>query len=119
MKLLEEIRRRFPSIEIVTPQFERADDVEPADVSDWSFSDWTSLRELQGNLLEELGMRPWSEEGELYLFPAEWAPHVPDGLEVVSILGEVDHWPPYPDHAEQMDRRFGVLAWGIERNARE
>lgn len=99
-----------PDIEVVTPQFERVDGEDPAPAPDGR-EEFEKLRGLDGERLEELGLRKWSAESDLYLFPGEWFDHIPEGFEVTSI-----HGPTYEFHAdrESRDTRFGALAFGVE-----
>lgn len=97
-----------PPITVITPQFDRQDgkDVSPPPAS---AEDFEALRDLDADQLLDLGMRKWDEG--LHLFPAEWYDHIPTGFEVETINGETERFDP----AQQTDdRRFGVLAYGIE-----
>jgi len=95
-------------VEVVTPQFEREDGKEPAPAPDGR-EEFEKLRDADADALEELGLRSW--DGDLYLFPAEWYDHVPEGFEVTNILGETSAFS-QSTHSE--DRRFGALAFGVE-----
>ncbi len=68
-----------------------------------------ALRKLPREKLIDLGLRPWDESG-LLLFPREWYDLIPDGFEVVSILGESE---PFVLGQTDNDCRYGVLAYGI------
>jgi hypothetical protein len=92
-------------IEVVTPQFERVDGKEvPA-----APEDFEALRDLDADHLTDLGLQSW--DGTLYLFPAEWYEHIPEGFEVRTINGETEQFDPDTTSADQ---RFGALAYGIE-----
>lgn len=94
---------------ISTPQFDRADEREPgeppltADAMD-------ALKRADKDTLKELGLRKWSDDTGLWLFPHEWRPHIPDDYECVSINDEVVTRGEYP---AVPDKRFGVLSFGI------
>lgn len=94
-------------IVIQTPQFERTDGKEPADppLAEDAFE---QLRDLDADELTELGLQNW--DGDLYLLPAEWYPHIPEGSEFTSIMGrKVEFEPGETDN----DRRFGALSYGF------
>ena len=95
------------TIVIQTPQFERPGDEEPADppLTERAFE---KLRDLPAEELLELGFQNW--DSDLYLLPAEWYPHIPEGVEFTSIMGkQVVFDPGETDN----DRRFGALAYGF------
>lgn len=100
-----------PEISVVTPQFERGDGREPKPAPE-SREDFEALRELPVDDLLDMGLRKWDDS--LLLFPAEWYDHIPEGFEVTTILDETKRFD--PDTCSN-DRRFGVLAYGIEVDA--
>lgn len=95
------------TVHVRTPQFERHDGVEV----DWTpddVMDIYGLSDADDDELKELGLRNWTED--LWLFPAEWYDHIPDGTMVETITGEIERF----EHGEtSADRRAGVLAYGI------
>lgn len=98
-------------IEIIKPQFERADGVDVIDVSAWGFDDFERLRRADSETLRSTGMRPWGADERLWLFPHQWFDDIPEGLEVTTINGETE--PFHPDEFNR-DIRMGVLAFGLE-----
>lgn len=110
--IIERIRQAIgadpnEAITVQTPQFERTDGKEPADppLTEAAFEE---LRELDADELVDLGFQNW--DGDLYLLPAEWYPHIPEGVTFTSIMGEeVEFEPGETDN----DRRFGALSYGI------
>lgn len=60
---------------------------------------------------EDLRLRRWDEESNLYLFPLWLVPIIPEGLEVTGISGCK-----YKYEKDKMDNdiRFGCVAYGIE-----
>ena len=102
-------------INIIGPQFERADGVVPCLVGQTTFS---LLAEMTAPQREALGMLRWDEPDEhgncLWLFPKEWFWSVPTGFFVESISGEKRAF--LPGTADD-DRRFGVLSFGIRAAA--
>jgi hypothetical protein len=74
-------------------------------------TDFTALRLLTADQLVQLGCRRWDET--LVLFPGTWADAIPEGFEVRTINGKTERfsksW-----HPAKLDRRYGVLAFGIE-----
>jgi hypothetical protein len=94
-------------IRVVTPQFERVDDVEPRPAPA-EREDWESLRDLEEQELSDLGLQQWSED--LWLFPFEWYDDVPNDLVIESINGERGEW---GSLETSRDKRFGALAYGV------
>lgn len=110
--IIERIRRAIGAdpdepIVVQTPTFERQDGEEPEDPP-LTESAWEDLQDLSAEELTELGFQNW--DGDLYLLPAEWYPHIPEGVEFTSIMGEkVEFQPGETDD----DRRFGALSYGF------
>lgn len=100
-----------PTIEIVTPQFEREDGKRPGDPP-LTEEEFDALRRLPRSELKELGLRPFDPETGLWLLPADWYEHLPEGVTVRSISS-----PSEPEEFSRdthgPDRRFGCLAYGI------
>lgn len=98
-------------IEVVLPQFERTDGVDV----DWYPEDRMDIYSLctaSEAELEEVGLRRWAEDEDLWLFPSEWYDHIPDGTLIEDINGNVEEF----EHGKtDPDRRFGVLPYGIVR----
>lgn len=94
------------TVEIRTPQFEREDGLEPIENPTDLFA---ILHTLFPETLKEIGMRPWGERG-LWLFPYQWYAHIPEGMELMCIDGEIE---PFKIGVTDDDMRFGVLAYGI------
>lgn len=98
-------------IEVVTPQFDREDGITPESPPE-TLEAFEVLKQCDGKELSEMGLRLWSSDPpELWLFPHQWYDAIPDELEVVAIDGERFVW---GDRETSKDRRFGVLAYGIE-----
>jgi hypothetical protein len=68
------------------------------------------LRTMTRAELHRWGLRMWSEESGLMLFPAEWYDRIPEGFEIVTI-NEVTKR--FERGVTDDDRRFGLLAFGI------
>ncbi len=100
------------TLHITTPQFERTDGlvVPIPDV------DFARIADLPVDTLKALGCAQWDEPDAtgnvLWLYPAEWYDHIPEGLPVTCIDGEVS---PFKRGETDDDRRFGVLAYGFVR----
>jgi hypothetical protein len=58
----------------------------------------------------ELGMMRWSEETQLWLFPATWYDQIPEGFEVITINKQIRK---FKHGKADRDQRFGMLAYGI------
>lgn len=105
-----------PGDEVViqTPQFERTDGLEvPAPICDFE-----RLRELSEDTLKAIGCQQWDEpdaDGNvLWLYPAEWYAHIPDGTTIHDINGHVEQ---FKRGETDDDMRFGALAYGFIRAA--
>lgn len=96
-----------PTIEVVTPQFERRDGREPRPAPA-SREDFEALRDAPDEELLELGCQKWEED--LWLLPHEWHEDIPEGFEMETINGETEVW---ESGGPTPDKRFGVLAFGI------
>lgn len=101
-------------IEIRTPQFHRSSGEPTPSVPD----DFAGLRKMSGTALREIGCRRWCDPGDddwphretLFLFPAEWYPHIPAGYKLALITGEKFAFEP---GETDDDIRGGMLAYGI------
>jgi hypothetical protein len=99
-------------INLIAPQFDRTDGL----VVPIPLMDFAKLPALSIDTLHAIGCKRWDAPDDqrrvLWLFPAEWYDHIPDGTEVVDInlqtkafkRGETDD-----------DRRFGCLSYGFYR----
>lgn len=98
-------------LEIVTPQFERTDGMQ-VPVPDMSVDDFRQLATRDEATLKAMGLGIWhrDDKGIHWLFPAEWYSRIPDGLEIVSISGEVEV---FKRGKTDDDRRFGMLSFGF------
>lgn len=68
------------------------------------------LRTMTRTELHRWGLRMWSEESGLMLFPAEWYDAIPEGFEVVTISGRTLV---FERGVTDDDRRYGLLSFGI------
>jgi len=94
-------------IEIITPQFERTDGiaVPPAvGVTEW----FDELKDLTKEELLALGCHKW--DGDLWLYPAEWYDHIPDGYPMVDIFKKEVN---FKAGVTDSDQRFGALPYGF------
>lgn len=101
-------------IEVRTPQFERTDGLTvPKPIMDFA-----KLPTLFEETLKEIGCQKWDDpdaEGNvLWLYPAEWYDHIPEGHVMRCIDGK-DY--PFKHGETDNDRRFGALAYGFLRKA--
>lgn len=99
-------------VQISTPQFDRTDGITPS----IPLMDFAKLPGLSEVTLKQIGCQQWDEpDGDghvLWLFPAEWYDHIPDGTLVVTINGETEA---FKHGKTDDDRRFGALAYGFRR----
>lgn len=102
------------TIRVMTPQFERTDGLHvPVPVFDFA-----KLPSLAEETLRAIGCQKWDEPDEsgkvLWLYPAEWYDHIPNGTMVTDINGKTEAFA----HGEtDDDMRFGALAYGFMRQA--
>lgn len=101
------------AIQVMTPQFDRTDGLQvPTPLIDFA-----KLPGLAEETLKQIGCQKWDEpeNGDvLWLYPAEWYEHIPDGTPIVSINGEREV---FKRGETDDDRRFGALAFGFLRAA--
>ena len=97
---------------IVTPQFNRTDGL----VVPIPIMDFAKLPTLSKEALKAIGCQMWDEPDEqgrvLWLFPAEWYDHIPDGTEIVDINLQTEK---FKRGDTDDDRRFGCLSYGFYR----
>lgn len=97
------------TIQIILPQFDRVDGkvVEEPD----EFIDVEELKQKTEEELEALGLDKWSDETNLWLFPAEWYNKIPNGTVLYDIFDEELI---FEKDVTDDDTRFGLLAYGIK-----
>ncbi|AGM11429.1 hypothetical protein M199_gp237 [Halogranum tailed virus 1] len=101
--------RMSDNIVIRSSQFERKDGVD-VDYLPTSEDVFENLEQFSEKELETLGLRCWKESH--YLFPHEWYDYIPEGFEVVTIMGRTEE---FEQGVTDNDKRFGVLSYGIIR----
>ncbi len=97
----------FETVQVTLPQFDRTDgriiSIGPPDAA------WLDmLKKAPLSVLTDLGLQNWDKN--LWLFPAEWYDHIPEGYEVVDINFEPES---FRKGQTDDDRRGGALAYGI------
>ena len=92
-------------IEIITPQFERPAGVPAPSVVP---GDWADLANRSMLELVSMGCGNW--DGGLALFPAEWYPHIPEGMALATINGGVET---FAAGVSDDDTRYGCLPYGV------
>lgn len=101
-------------VTFVTPQFDRTDGVSVG----VPVFDFKQLPNLEEETLKEIGCQKWDapdDEGNvLWLFPAEWYDHIPNGTVVFDINGAEES---FVKGETDDDMRFGALAYGFKRKA--
>ena len=100
-----------PDIEIITPQFDRTDGL-LVTIPD----DFKELHLLSVETLVQIGCQRWNKPDKngymLWLFPAEWYDHIPDGLQIMTISDNIET---FQKGETDNDKRFGALAYGFKR----
>ena len=108
-KLLEAIGiEPGQKLQIVTPQFDRIDNIVPEKVDS---VDIEHLKTLSPEELKALGCGLWEEN--LWLLPYEWYGEIPEGVELESISGRIFSFQP---GVTDDDMRYGLLAYGFRTN---
>lgn len=97
----------FEAVQCILPQFDRTDgktiSIGPPDAA------WLdTLKKAPKKVLADLGLQCWDKN--LWLFPAEWYDHIPEGYEIVNINFKTE---PFRKGQTDDDRRFGCLAYGM------
>lgn len=100
------------TLEIVTPQFDRTDGMQVPSPDFMSVADFEALTTKDAATLKAMGLGIWDkdEKGTHWLYPAEWYSRIPDGLEILSISGDVEL---FKRGETDDDRRFGMLSFGF------
>ncbi len=97
----------FETVELILPQFDRTDNrtisVLPKDAA------WLdTLKSAPLDILRDIGLQCWDKN--LWLFPAEWYEHIPEGYEIIDINFSAE---PFQEGKTDDDRRSGALPYGI------
>lgn len=100
-------------IEVTGPQFTRTDGLEvPLPVCDFA-----KMPDLAEETLLAIGCQKWNEPDQngnvTWLYPHEWFPHLPKGLDIVSITGSKATFDP---ESTDNGMRFGALSFGFKRS---
>ncbi len=109
-------------LKLVFPHFHRPNG-EPGPCVPPDAEFFNDLRTMGATALREVGCRPWNDPASpdpedqarfggkaLWLFPAEWYPHIPEGYALVCLNGEREA---FKAGVTDDDMRFGLLAYGI------
>lgn len=114
------------TVVFVTPQFEREAGAPSPGILVPDAAVFAALATAPIPTLREMGLRPWGSIPEgadgndkpgapvLYLFPGEWYAHIPEGFEVVDIMGNRKRFEP---GVSDNDIRYGCLPYGVLRGA--
>lgn len=99
------------TIQIITPQFDRVDDV-TVNQGPTTLEAVEALKTLSPEALRALGCGLWTEteEHRHWLFPKEWYNDIPDGMMVEVISGDCEK---FVRGETDDDTRFGLLAFGF------
>ena len=118
----------YEQVRVLTPQFERTD----GKVITWfpeCAEDRDTLKPAPAAILRDIGMQVWDStdsdtlgaeekrniakhgfKGTLWLFPAEWFDHIPEGYPVISVFWEKR---PHDRKPGCNDPRYGALFFGF------
>lgn len=105
---------RFEEIPVILPSFERPEGQQDP----WFFPESREavnlLRTLPRDVLRSMGMRKFEDwdDKEVWLFPAEWFDVIPEGIEIVTINGDVKEFR-RDDFGPSGGRRLGTLSFGV------
>ncbi len=102
------------TIQIKTPQFERTDGL----TVEAPIVDFTNISSLPEDTLKAIGCQKWDKPDKdgyvTWVFPYQWYPHLPDGLQIVDVLGETET---FKRGETDGVMRFGALSFGFKRKA--
>ena len=93
---------------VTTPQFERPAGWPAPESAPTSWLAWIALFECTPTQLKAMGCGNW--DGGLFLFPAEWYDHIPEGLPVETVNGVIKQ---FQRGVSDNQRRCGCLPYGI------
>lgn len=97
------------TVRVRTPQFERADDIEPGEAP-LTHGALDRLTEADEATLTDLGLQKWSDDSRVWLLPWEWHDQIPGDYPLTDIFGEQSSRADLP---AEPDKRFGALSVGI------
>ena len=108
MDELAEYLKSIGPVEIITPQFERTNGIQPV-MPDGGEKWFDMLKTLPPETLYNIGLQKW-EEGH-WLYPSEWYKFIPAGYIVTDINGKDEAFIP---GITDDDIRFGCLSYGFK-----
>lgn len=107
-------------VEITTPEFDRPPEWGRPGIPPTTPAQWKALRSMNEAALREMDLRPWCSRqesveewgryGVLFLFPAEWYDHIPEGFPITDIAGTDET---FRRGVTDDDRRVGYLPFGV------
>jgi len=107
--------KKGEKINIVTPRFERTDGRAISYYPNTK-EEYKALKEMSPENLKKVGCQVWDEENGLvsWLYPHEWYMHIPDGLEIVDVMGNTET---FKQGETDDDKRFGALSFGFTQQS--
>lgn len=100
----------YDEVRVLLPQFERLDGKTITYVP-ITVKEYDALKSAPAAILKDIDVGYWDED--IWLYPAEWYDYIPEGYEIVDIMGNTEK---FQKGVTDDDRRFGYLAYGF-RNA--
>jgi len=99
------------AVNFITPTFNRTDG-RIITYRPTTPEEYAALPKLDAESLKKIGCQMWDEaDGRtIWLYPAEWYDHIPNGTPVVDIFGNEER---FEHGVTDDDRRFGALAFGF------
>jgi len=101
-------------VSIARPTFERQDGRLVSYLPNTP-EEYEALKLMLPSSLEKIGCQMWEvdQKGNVHwLYPAEWYDSIPDGTEVISIMGVIKK---FERGITSNDKRFGALSYGFKQ----
>lgn len=101
-------------VSIATPTFDRQDGRLVSYLPNMP-EEYEALKLMLPSSLKKIGCQMWEvdQKGNVHwLYPAQWFDCIPDGTEVVSIMGVTEK---FERETMSNDKRFGALSYGFKQ----
>ncbi len=103
----------YEQVRCILPQFER-EDGKVITYIPTTIAEYDALKNAPDDILKGIGLQRWGKY-DLWLFPAEWYDHIPEGYEIMDIFGKTEE---FEKGVTDDDRRFGCLSFGLAKLSR-
>lgn len=97
----------YEQVRCVLPTFERTDSKRITYIPKTK-QQFDDLKKAPDDILVDIGMQKWKKN--IWLFPFEWYDSIPEGYEIITIMGKIKH---FEHGVTDDDMRFGALSFGV------